>query len=257
MDGLVAFIQPRLLRQEPLDPAQSPRPTDRHCRMASALLCTVCKILTIIHDVPPYIWELLGTNIVVTPQGFDMIQNIDKPYQLINRVDVINKQITGAIVGGDDLTLEIQMTWLTQQRGWYPKAAVLVLGKTVDRTVFSTMWYRGKIANIVYLTTSGLYIYNPFLKTITSVGEHVGKNLTDRWKDLNGNKVAVSIYEHPTGFNSELGISLGSGLDGSALYELSKYWNMTVIIRVNHKMNYSEFQVCESNSIIDTMFYYD
>ncbi|CAH1406015.1 unnamed protein product [Nezara viridula] len=216
--------------------------------MTLPLLCTVCNILAAHHDVPPYVWELLGSNIVVTPQALNRLQTIDKPYQLIDRTDVISKEITGAIVTGDDFFLGIQMAWLTLQRGWYPKAAVLVLAKSVNERVFSVMWSRGKIANVIVHTTTGLYIYNPFLNSIISVGEHIRMNLTDRWKNMNGNTVSVSVYKNPVSYIADSGISLGSGLDGSALYELSKYWNMTVKIRVNDKMNHSEFQVLRGKS---------
>ncbi|KAE8573442.1 Ionotropic receptor 103 [Halyomorpha halys] len=217
--------------------------------MTLALLCSVCNALTVIHEVPPYVWDLLGSNIVVTPQALSMLPTINKPYYLLDRREVIHKEITGAIVSGDDLFIGIQFAWLTFQRGWYPRAAVVVLAEKVNYHMFCRLW-SVRIVNVVVLTTTGLYIYNPFLQSIISVGEHVSQNLTDRWKDLQGIKIPISVYENPVNYIAESGISLGSGLDGSALYELAKYWNMTVELRVNKKMNDSERQVLWGKSDI-------
>lgn len=172
--------------------------------------------------------ETLGHTVITTPIVLDILVNIDIPYILADYGEVVDGEITGAIIAGEDGFMQEQVALVTSQSGWMARAMVVVITVDPHPRFFRYLWEQ-RVMNVVLITRIGRFAYNPFNDTMFNVnGLDIRKVLEERWRDLHGYRVAVAMYRHNLSFRKEFGISLGSGIDGSALYELEKHWNMTV-----------------------------
>ncbi|CAH1406013.1 unnamed protein product, partial [Nezara viridula] len=178
--------------------------------------------------VHPTLLETLGHTVITTPIVLETLKGIDIPYILADYGEIVDGEITGAIIAGEDGFMQEQIALVTSQGGWMARAMVVVITMEPHPKFFRYLWSE-RVVNVVLITKTGYFAYNPFNDTMFSVdGMDIGKALEERWRDLQGYRVAVAMYRHNLSFRKEFGISLGSGIDGSALYELAKYWNMTV-----------------------------
>ncbi|KAE8573444.1 Ionotropic receptor 105 [Halyomorpha halys] len=194
--------------------------------------------------VPPTLIKTLGHRVITTPTVLAILNRIDIPYILADYGDIVEDEITGAILAGEDGFMQEQVAIMTSQSGWKARAMVVVITINPHQKHFHYLW-KEQVMNVVLITRKGSFAYNPFNDTMFSVdGLDVTKVLAERWRDLQGYRVAVAMYRHNLSFRTELGISLGSGIDGSAIYELVKYWNMTVDIvdtgQYNHSVQISD-----------------
>ena len=183
-------------------------------------------------QIPQQLSNALGHSVIVTPSALNKLSRVDMPYIVADYGDVVEHEITGAIIAGKGGFLQEQIALLRSQEGWMARAIVVILTETPDHVLFRYLWKKRIMNAVMYGTNTRLYVYNPFNDTILQVQEeNILKTLEERWRDLYGYRVGVAMYKHNLSFRKELGLSLGAGIDGSAIYELGKHWNMTVEVK--------------------------
>ncbi|KAK9505096.1 hypothetical protein O3M35_009237 [Rhynocoris fuscipes] len=107
--------------------------------------------------------------------------------------------------------------------GWFDDSILLLISDDIPNIHFFKFLWHKRLFYVILITTDGkLYSYNPFKSELQS-----NCNLENIWKDLNGWTMKMSAYYDPVGYS---GLGVGSGVDGSSMYELSKYLNFTIFV---------------------------
>lgn len=203
-------------------------------------------------ELPPQILNLLGHSVIVYPEVLKKLQTVDHPHILACYGNMVD-ELTGAVIAGEGRQVFEQMAFLVSQKGWMERSVILLVSKHRHIRFFSYMWHR-RIANIIQFTGTELYTYDPFRACFVKLEpQDAWKTMNERWRDLRGHKIPVVVYPHKYSFRRDYGISPGGGIDGTAIYELAKHWNMTVVLKY---VIGDENRMARSNALVPNFFVY-
>ncbi|KAE8573443.1 Ionotropic receptor 104, partial [Halyomorpha halys] len=182
-------------------------------------------------EIPPQILRLLGHSVIVSPEALRYLRNVDHPHILAYYGNLVENELTGAVIAGHGRHLFEQMSFLYSQRGWMERAIIILISKYPQQIFFSRNWDR-RVMNIIQFTGEELYAYNPFRTSVVKLElEDAWKTMTERWRDLQGYKIPITVFPHMYSYLRQFGPSPGGGIDGTAIFELAKRWNMTVVLK--------------------------
>ena len=198
-------------------------------------------------ELPRQVLHLLGHSIIISPNVFHMLSKVDFPHILATYGDLVEGEVTGAVIAGNGKTLQEQIGFLSAQTGWMARAVVVVLANRPGKNTFAYLWRR-KVINVICFTGKQLFTYNPFNDTIIELDkDDIEEKMYTRWRDLEGYRISVAKLKQDANSKEENVHLLNEGIDEIAILELAKHWNVTLNLK---NIKYSDSTSLQSSQMV-------